>query len=188
MSKSFLHSALSILDFRPIGYLHNTSPLLPSVILFLNDIHNHLQASSSIALTFPLLSFILLSSILLFAFLTSPSNRLYDRLYFTYLWPNIHFYLHLCLFLSLFLSSFPILLCLTFYIWGLGFHFTYSHRSPPSRSSSFLLGSPASFCQSDHSHPYSWGCIGHRASGAREDATEVFWNGKSCPVVQNIKN
>ena len=52
----------------------------------------------------------------------------------------------LCLFLfsSMFISIF-IFIFISYvtmshlYIWGLGFHFTYSHRLPPSRSSSFPL-------------------------------------------------
>ena len=41
--------------------------------------------------------------------------------------------------------------------------------------------------QQDNPGLFRGGCIGHRASKAREDAGEIFWNGKSSPVVWNIK-
>ena len=87
---------------------------------------------------------------------------------------DINFYLHSSLFLSLFSSSFPTLSCLTFYIWGLGFISHIVIGCPLAGLYLFLLrypagcanycnylcqyinlGSFASFCKSDHSHPYS---------------------------------
>ena len=107
-------------------------------------ISKHLQSSLSTASTSPLLSAILLSSILLFAFPSFPLDGLYNGPVTDFTCnPYIYFYLHLCLFLSSFLSLFPMLLCLTFYIWGPDFHLHIVVGDPLAGLHPFLLGSPA---------------------------------------------
>ena len=111
---SIIYSSFPFITFH-CTYLYYSS--MTSTI-----ISEHLRSSLSTALTSPLLSSILLPSIPPFTFLSS----LLDGLY-----------------LSSFLSSFPRLLCLTLYIWGLSFHSHIAVGCPSAGLYPFLLESPA---------------------------------------------